>query len=95
MQPAVQIAGQQHGDADSAVVIGVALGRRLTAADLFLHKGQVSLDDALHFLLDQLQVFLCDGLRHVKVIVEAALDGRPNGDLRSREQLLYCHGHDM
>ena len=64
-------------------------------AHLLPDKRQVSLDDSLHLLLDAFQVFLCDGLWHVKVIVEAAFYGRPYRDLRPRKQLLHSHGHDV
>ncbi len=65
------------------------------SADLLSGKWQVSLDDPLHLLFDSLQVLFCDGFRHIKVVVKASLNSRTYCDLRSREQLLNSHGHDV
>lgn len=62
---------------------------------LFLTHGKLALDEALHLLLDGLQVLVAQGLLCVKVIVEAALNPGPNGDLGPWMELLDCHGHDV
>ena len=50
-----------------------------------LHR-QVLAHDLAHLLLDARQVGLADGLGELEVVVEAVLDGRPNGVLRAREE---------
>ena len=67
----------------------------MSATDLLSGKQQVCLDNALHLFLDSLQILLSDRFRHIKIIVEASLNGRSYGDLCPREQLLNCHSHDM
>ena len=47
-----------------------------------------ALDNRLHFLLDGFKVFGREGLLHVKVIVEAAVDGRTDGQLCRRIKAL-------
>lgn len=48
-----------------------------------------------HFLLDLLQVFLCEGFFHVEIVKEALLNPRANRDLSIWKKLLHSHGQNM
>jgi hypothetical protein len=65
----------------------------LCAAQHLALQGQVALDDLVHALLDGLQVIGSEGLVSGEVVVEAVLDGRADGDLGARVQLLHRLGH--
>lgn len=62
---------------------------------LFPNKWQLLLDDLLHLLLDTFQVFSCDCLWSIKVIVKASLYPGSNCDLCTREESLHAHCHDV
>ena len=59
-----------------------------------LHR-QVLADDLRHLLLDAREVGLGDRLGKLEVVVEAALDGRPDGVLGAREQTGDGLRHDV
>ena len=61
----------------------------------FLGERFVAGDDLPHFLFDEVKVFRRERLIAVKIVVEAVLDHRPDGDLRSRPQALYRFGEDV
>lgn len=68
---------------------------RASATHLFPDEGQFEADDLLHLLLNLFQVTVGDGLWGVKVVEEAMLNPWPDGDLRSWEEPLDAHRHDM
>ncbi len=62
---------------------------------LFFAHRQLALDEALHLLLDGLQVLVAQRLLGVKIVVEASLNPGADGDLSSRMKLLDRHCHDV
>ena len=58
-------------------------------------QGQVLLDDFLHLGLDFGQVLGGEGLLHVKVVIEAVLNGGANGELGAGVQAHHGLGHDV
>ncbi len=58
-------------------------------------KCLVSLDDLLHLLLDLFEVFGCEGGLAVKVVVEASVYCRADGDLCAGEEFEHCLCHDV
>ena len=56
---------------------------------------QIALDDLLHALLDLLEIFRGEGLLAGKIVVEAVLDGRADGDLGAGIEFLNRLRHDM
>ena len=58
-------------------------------------KGQPGLGNALHFRFDGFKVVAGEGTIHKEVVVETVVDGRADGDLGRREELLDRRGHDM
>jgi len=84
-------------DQFNLVVLTLAGKERLglVARPQLLGKGLVSLDDLLHLLFNDRQVFRREGLFAVKIIVEAVFDDRPDGDRGTRPQFLNGFGHHM
>ncbi len=68
--------------------------RLVPVPDLAL-DGQIALDDLLHALLDTRQIVRGEGLVAGEIVIKAVLDGRPDGDLGARVELLYRLGHDV
>ena len=60
-----------------------------------LLERHVGSDDLAHLLLDDGEVFRRQAAREVEVVVEAVLDGRPDGELRLREQRKHGLRHDV
>ena len=58
-------------------------------------EGLGGLDDALHALLDVLEVFRGEGLVNLEIVVEAVLDHRADTELGVRIDLLHGLGHDV
>ena len=65
----------------------------LLGGDHAATEGLAILDDALHRLLDGLEVLGGEGLRDVEVVVEAVGDERADAQLGVRPQLLDGLGH--
>ena len=55
----------------------------------------VCLYDLLHFLLDLREIFFAELMLRLKIIVEAVIDCRADGQLGIRPQTLYSLRHDM
>ena len=55
----------------------------------------IAAHNVLHALFNGFQVIRCERGVPVEVIIEAVGNGRANGHLGIREQLLYGFGHDM
>ena len=68
---------------------------RLVAIPHLARDGLVAVDDLAHALLHALQVLGREGLLAGEVVVEPVLDGRSDGDLRLRPQLLDRLGEDV
>ena len=68
---------------------------RLVAAPHLARDGLVAVDDLAHAILHALQVLGREGLIAGEVVVEPVLDGRPDGDLRLRPELLDRLGEDV
>ena len=68
---------------------------RLPARDDGLPKRFVAGDDLTHALLDRREILGRERLGTIEVVVEAVLDDRSNGDLRSRPKRLYRLGEHM
>ena len=73
-----------------AETIGRGRGIEDLAYDRHLPAGEF-----LHLLLDAFEVVLGEGLVDLDVVVEPVLDGRTDGDLCLRPQLLYRFGQDV
>ena len=58
-------------------------------------KGSSSLDDPGHLGLDLGEVGLGEGVLHLEIVVEAAGDRRPEGQLHAVEQPHHGPGHDV
>jgi hypothetical protein len=74
----------------------------VVGAYLAVDEGELAADDLAHALLDLLQVLRREGaglavllLAQVEVVVEARVDGRPDGDLGLRVNPQHCLGHHM
>ena len=65
------------------------------ARQLLAGNRQVLGDDLGHLLLDAREVGLADRLGKEEVVVEAVLDGRPDGVLGAREQAQNGLRHDV
>src|SRR5271163_227155 len=68
---------------------------RLIAAPNFLREGPVSRDDLGHAFLDRGEFIRREGVVAEEVVVEAGLDHRADGDLRSRPERLDGLGEHM
>jgi len=60
---------------------------RLGTGQLEAFQGQIGLDDLLHLILDLFQIIGREGVFAVKIVIEAILDRRTDGQARLREQL--------
>ena len=89
VEPGRQIAGRAAGCA------GPEHGQRLVGWDLEASDGIVLGDDLGHLLLDARQVGVGDRLRQEEVVVEAVLDGRPDGVLGARPEAQDRLGEHM
>ena len=89
VEPGRQVAGRAAGCA------GPEHGQRLVDRDLEASDGFVLGDDLGHLLLDARQVGVGDRLRQEEVVVEAVLDGRPDGVLGARPEAQDRLGHDV
>ena len=69
--------------------------QRLVLGDYAAFEALRGLDDALHVLLDRLQILRCERLGHVEVVVEAVFDHRSHAELRIGADLLHGLRHDM
>src|SRR5690348_17964915 len=67
----------------------------LIARPHFLGKRSVARDDLAHLVFDDRQVFQSKRLIACKVVIEAVLDHRSDGDLRARPKTLYGLGKDV
>ena len=72
------------------------------ALDFLPDKWKLAGGDLAHALLDRRQILRRERLQRairvttqVEVVVEAVLDGRPDGNVRFREALDHCLSHDM
>jgi hypothetical protein len=70
-------------------------GDRLGPAHLAALEGQVGLRDVAHDRLDLREVVRREGLGPREVVVEAVLDGGPDGHAHVGEQPLHGLGHDV
>ena len=70
-------------------------GFRFAGGYFFTLKLMALLDDLLHPLFDALEILLRQRARQFKVVVEAVLDRRADGDLGFRELLQNGLGHDV
>ena len=61
------------------------LARQLEALELLLF-----LADLAHLCLESIEVLLREGERRIKIVVEAVVDGRADGQLDLRIQAFYC-----
>ena len=68
---------------------------RLVAIPHLARDGLVAVDDLAHAFLHALQILGREGLLAGEVVVEPVLDGRSDGDLRLRPQLLDRLGQDV
>ena len=68
---------------------------RLLHRDLLADEGVVGGDGLVGGLLDLLEVLGREGRLAGEVVVEAVLDGRADGDLGARVELLHHAGHDV
>ena len=57
--------------------------------------GGLFLDDLLHLGFQGSQILRSEGLFHVKIVVEAAVDGRADGELCPRKKTLHGLGQQM
>ena len=55
----------------------------------------VGLDDLLHLGFDRRKVFLRERLGQLEVVVEAAFDRRPEGQLHALQEPHHRPGHDV
>ncbi len=62
---------------------------RFLPGDVFAHHRLVLRDNPAHFLLDFDEIFVGKPTFDVEIIVEAVVDGRPNGQFCLRVQALY------
>ena len=68
---------------------------RLVAIPHLARDGLVAIDDLAHAGFHALQILGSEGLLAREVVVEPVLDGRPDGDLRLRVELLHRLGEDV
>ncbi len=70
--------------------VGVAVERRdsLVARHLAAGHRVVRRDDLAHARLEPLEVFRRERRRAVEIVIEAVFDGRPDGGLRLRKEVL-------
>ena len=61
----------------------------------FFGEWLVARDDLAHLFLDRREVLRCEWLVAKKVVVEAVVDHRADGDLRARPQRLHGFGEHM
>src|SRR5437867_59600 len=80
------------------LVVLLALAEELEGighAHIAVLEGRVSLHHLAHLLFDLPEVVGRECPREVEVVVEAVLNGRPETELRAREQLEHRAGHDV
>ena len=65
-----------------------------TGNDL-LHQRNIFLGNLGHFLFNGCEIFLAEYMFRIQVIVEAVINGRSDGKLGAREQMLDSLGHYM
>ena len=70
-------------------------GQSFFPGQFIAHQRIVGFDDFAHFFFNGSQIFRRKNVFTVQVIVEAFVNGRANGKLRAREQMLNGLGHDM
>ena len=84
---------------DDLHLVGLALVAEQRNGIVLLHdgtfKGNVFRNDGAHFLFDGFKVIGREGTRGIKIVIEAGVDGRTDGDLHAGEQSLHGGGHDM
>ena len=68
---------------------------RLVARPHLLGEGFVTRDDLAHFLFDRGEVFRRERLVAEKIVIEAVVDHRADGDLRAGPQRLHRLGQHM
>ena len=73
------------------LIMGDGVGAR---PDLSAHN-IAGIDDLFHLFLDRTQIFGCERLGAVKVIIPTVFDHRPDGHFRVRPQFLHRARHDM
>ena len=81
-------------DLVALALVGKDLARLVARPD-FAGERLVALNDLLHPLLDLRQIVGREGLVLGKIVIEAVLDHRPDGDLRAGPELLHGLGHHM
>ena len=86
--------GVDQLELERLALLGEQLLRRLPVHDLAT-EGPVARDDLAHLGLDNRQVVRREGLVTGKVVIEAVLDDRADGDLRAGIELLHRFRHDM
>ena len=64
-------------------------------ADDFTFKVHPSLDDAAHTLFDPLKIFRGQWTRKLKIVVEAIINRRANGNFSFGEFFKHCLRHNM
>jgi hypothetical protein len=75
-------------------IVGEAAVRGVAVHD-FAHEGVIGLRHLAHLHLDPLEVLGCERARHLEVVVEAVLDGRPEADAGTREEIAHRGGEDV
>ena len=77
------------------IVLLPELADRVGSLHLPAHEGMVLLGDLMHQLLDLLEILGLERTVHLEVVVEAVLDGGPDGELGLREELHHGRSHEM
>src|SRR3546814_10206904 len=88
------LAGRQSPDMLGLILLadGREVADRLVALPDLAGDRLVTVDDLVHALLDERKVVGREGLAPGEIVVEAVFDGRPEGDLGVRIELLHRLG---
>ena len=69
--------------------------QRIGTGEDFFGNGKVFFYDLRHFSFNGTEVVLCEAVFCVEIIVETVFNGRANGELNARIEVLNRLGHDM
>ena len=76
------------------IIVGV-MGNGAGAIPHFCAHFVAQVYDIAHFFLDHIEVFWCEGLLAIEIVIPSVFDHGANGDFDIGPNLLHGAGHDM
>ena len=70
-------------------------GQRVLAGHFAADQRDILFNDFCHFLFNSGQIFRCEDMFAVDIVIETGIDGRADGEFYAREQMLDGLGHHV